>query len=722
MGGSEAVETALPSSIDETPSSLRGLSIRSEEFLRQLAANHNSVEEGRLEELTASFNIWMADVGALRTGQQSLDSRLHNVPHLRKMFQRLLLVLEHDIVTLDESLAKPFLQKESPEENLSASDSDDSSDRSSIFPLSSRGDDTVLPSTVQPDLWTPIQMTLTNLRQLALTFRLKGRAVYSQQPIDHFKNTACFKEECGSLYEYAYSKITREFPEATSTLQNRTVDSIAMRRARILHHGHHQISAAMLAKQPSRVDPSSGGIKNQLTRLFFGQDNADRASESAPLVKLSSEEFSQDPRLEPGDSSLTCPVCSQVFSVTDFLKYNPLLVHSKPEWQCWYCKGTDASVTRTFPTPNGLEDHLKGHHPEEVRSSLRHICVKHSMTRAQYVIKRCPFCGASPEEASQQYPNRNHYEFCMTLEKHIKNHLVSVARIGSFRGRGEPDAEIDNLMSRTHIKDLTDRREQIEFRSDEFRSDQFRSETNKRIELEHQRRGNISGQGFPVIRLAVFGANKALKKSFINHATGASMEMGRDKALFDADAHPQRQLLEDIVGRDYFGHVVFVYSRWDQMKAAAVAEFPQISSFSIRDDSNSPEARLHMYDRTEVSARAILALFTGYPPVIIELQRELVQYRGLLSRTTAGRSLSVRLSKKSRRSSIIKQMLVLIGLGLGMSFLPPLFLSAFVIAIWLEGWRRSGELPEKKFAALDTRIIPRQCTSHVPSNKNENIL
>ncbi|KAI1192322.1 hypothetical protein F5X97DRAFT_341081 [Nemania serpens] len=150
---------------NETLADLRELSIQCRAILRQLSADDEPTG-AEAEKWTASFNVWAADMGVFHEDQQSLTSGLKSSPDVCEMVRQLLVALKRD-------LEKMLLRMDSEEDCPSSSESDDSSDRSSTSSyeqLQVVADDEG-PLRSQSTLWTSIQTTITNLRQLALTVR-----------------------------------------------------------------------------------------------------------------------------------------------------------------------------------------------------------------------------------------------------------------------------------------------------------------------------------------------------------------------------------------------------------------------------------------------------------------------------------------------------------------------------------------------------------------------
>lgn len=89
----EDEKQSLPQLSEETLSDLRELSIRCRELLHGLSTHDGA----RVREQMASFNIWAANMGVFRKGQQSIASRLSSAPDISKLIQQLLETLKRDI-------------------------------------------------------------------------------------------------------------------------------------------------------------------------------------------------------------------------------------------------------------------------------------------------------------------------------------------------------------------------------------------------------------------------------------------------------------------------------------------------------------------------------------------------------------------------------------------------------------------------------------------------
>ncbi|KAK2032674.1 hypothetical protein LX32DRAFT_167054 [Colletotrichum zoysiae] len=335
-------DAAIFSTSDNTLSALRELSIRCKGLLHQLSAYDGLAGGAEARELKASFNIWAANMGAFREGQQSLASRLKSAPQISRLVQQLLLTLQHD-------LEKSLLQGNEQEDTSSANDSDDSmsSDRSSVSYrlLEKSDDDEALPlHSPRSAIWNSIQNTITSLRQLALTVRLAGTQ-HRQERIKRFANLDRNKQVFQLFERCARQKVDFLFPKASKTLRARMAESIATRRMRFRYLELHQKKTSTLTEpipelqqkealdaelplfesvpQPAATIPAPKGVKMDsgksvlsntvLTkldpkRLHPALNNAKR-SESVSSVRISSGKFPSKPKLDSGGASFTCLYC-----------------------------------------------------------------------------------------------------------------------------------------------------------------------------------------------------------------------------------------------------------------------------------------------------------------------------------------------------------------------------------------------------------------------------
>ncbi|KAK1965186.1 hypothetical protein LY78DRAFT_107567 [Colletotrichum sublineola] len=321
---------------------IRELSIQCRQLLHQFSTDDSPDEGAEARELMASFNIWVANMGVFHEGRQSVASRLRSAPQISELTQQLLVVLKHD-------LEKGVLRGDKPEEDQSASESDDSSDRSSApsYRLLEPSDDDEgyrLSASSSPNTWTSIRNTITSLRPLALTLRLAG-AQHRQEQIRHFKNLDRNKQVYQLFERCARRRVDWLFPKSSKTLRERMAESVATRRARFLYLEEHQENISTLnepapmpqqkegygekeklgalpvvqpgQQQQGTVRPSvqSSVIQSTKTvtkldpeKLYPARSNI-KPAESVSSVKIPINKFPLPPTLDPGGTSFTCPYC-----------------------------------------------------------------------------------------------------------------------------------------------------------------------------------------------------------------------------------------------------------------------------------------------------------------------------------------------------------------------------------------------------------------------------
>lgn len=118
--------------------------------------------------------------------------------------------------------------------------------------------------------------------------------------------------------------------------------------------------------------------------------------------------------------------------------------HTQPEWKCWHCKAGPASSS-TFSSSAELESHLEMCHPEQIDGPLRSTSIKYSKIHNQHPLEECPFCTGFPEEIETKYPTRDCEEAHEALEKHVRDHLISVAMILAPVESGESGDHIEDV-------------------------------------------------------------------------------------------------------------------------------------------------------------------------------------------------------------------------------------------------------------------------------------
>ncbi|KAI0881979.1 uncharacterized protein GGS22DRAFT_171263 [Annulohypoxylon maeteangense] len=356
-------EPIIDHTSDKTLSDLRELSIQCRALLHQLPATAGP----EAIDLMASFNIWAANMGVFREGRQSLTSRLKSAPEISELVQQLLVALKRD-------LEKVMLQLDSKEEISSASESDDSSDRSSI---SSYRQPQVFKdleaSPPRSTIWTSIQNTTTSLRQLALSVRQAGTQ-HRQERIQRFKNIDRNKQVYQLIERCAHQKVDHMFPKASKVLRERMAESIATRRMRFSYLEQHQKKTSTLNEpapelrqdeaigkeeesalpmielaqqrvadlglrvrpQPSVVLSTTVVTKLDPKGLNPAQNKLKR-TESVSSVKISTGKFPSIPKLDPGRASFTCPYCFLVCPAKEASGQSQWMSHLIHDFEPFFC-------------------------------------------------------------------------------------------------------------------------------------------------------------------------------------------------------------------------------------------------------------------------------------------------------------------------------------------------------------------------------------------------
>lgn len=126
--------------------------------------------------------------------------------------------------------------------------------------------------------------------------------------------------------------------------------------------------------------------------------------------------------------------------------------HTQPRWHCWHCADTPP-----FFSAAEFEIHLEGHHSREVADTLRPTLIKHSLVHERHALQDCPFCGGFPEEIEKDLPDRDGKQAQEALEKHVRDHLVSVALFLAPVGEDEDGLHSDDTQSDAQRGNQSDR-------------------------------------------------------------------------------------------------------------------------------------------------------------------------------------------------------------------------------------------------------------------------
>ncbi|KAF4463390.1 serine threonine kinase [Fusarium albosuccineum] len=410
---------------EETPPDLKEISVRCRALLHELSTSGNASNALAGTELMASFNIWAANMGVFRQGQQSLASRLRSAPDIRELVHQLLVALERD-------LEKRLIDTAEQEDTSPETKSDQSSDRSSIssYRLPCPTEDYEAASKTQLDAWTSTQNTIISLRQLALTIHRAG-ANHRQARIERFIGLDGNKEVCETVQRYAQQKVDHLFPNASETLRKRVAKSIAIRRGRFLYLRKHQKKLSALSEPAPAL-----------------QQNEAREDEEPQLPSLI-EKRQAGESVSPRARYLDADVDPSVLSNTIVTKLDPerikIIQNNRAE------SVTSVKISSDFPKKPKLDP--THHHEEEIPDMFHPTLVKHNVIYDQHPLQSCPFCGGFPEELEKQYPEPGCDKGLEALEKHVRDHLISVALILAPVEMNELEKECDETKSEAERDD-----------------------------------------------------------------------------------------------------------------------------------------------------------------------------------------------------------------------------------------------------------------------------
>lgn len=95
-----------------------------------------------------------------------------------------------------------------------------------------------------------------------------------------------------------------------------------------------------------------------------------------------------------------------------------------PRWHCT----APIHESKIFSEKEEFEEHMRTHH-EPLTDLLLSTLTKHSVSHETRVFQSCPFCGGLPEELETEFPDQQDTKAQEAFQRHIKDHLVSVALI-----------------------------------------------------------------------------------------------------------------------------------------------------------------------------------------------------------------------------------------------------------------------------------------------------
>ncbi|RSL81917.1 hypothetical protein CEP51_005513 [Fusarium floridanum] len=211
-------------------------------------------------------------------------------------------------------------------------------------------------------------------------------------------------------------------------------ESIATRRARFSYLEQHQKKTSTLNEPAPEMQQIGAPEDEQTTlpKIQLGQQQE---------AILSTPQGNLRPNAQP----------SVMLSVTDRTKLDPLqTVHNTKRAESVSSIKISMGKLPSMPKLDStvqLETHLESHHQKEVSGSLRPTLVKHSMVRNQHALQDCPFCGGYPEEIERHHPDRDGKQAHEALEKHVRDHLVSISMILAPAETEDPDGTLDDSQS-----------------------------------------------------------------------------------------------------------------------------------------------------------------------------------------------------------------------------------------------------------------------------------
>ncbi|CEJ93522.1 hypothetical protein VHEMI09103 [[Torrubiella] hemipterigena] len=339
--------------------------------------------------------MWATTSGVFRNGQQSLVTRLKSSLEMSVLHQQLLLSLE-------ACLSRVKLHENEEDEMSIDSESDRSSNRSEASYRLALDDQPEDEDKLAPSdgIWASVHDTITSLRQLGATLRRAG-VRHRQQRVARFAGLDRNREQYEMFERLAYQKAAHIFPNASTALQKRIAESIAIRRCRFLYLERHQMKArvstdmlatdssnnplsseAMLQKsttgndlqEPKNYIPSirkksapTLNLQTELSKTVATELDPQPYAESVASVQVTMGTFPPLPTINESTMSFTCQYCSLVCPATESINETAWKNHLIHDLEPFFC------IFESCKDPFG--------HGDSFSSLLTHIRTAHSQRR-----------------------------------------------------------------------------------------------------------------------------------------------------------------------------------------------------------------------------------------------------------------------------------------------------------------------------------------------------
>lgn len=348
------------------------------------------------------FRIWAANIGAHRTGQSSMDFRLHYASQVREQVLRVLNGMKQDFEDLDATISNHFAQLQS-QQTLEQS--------------------TVLEEA--EEVFRAIQASINRLFDISMIIR---------KPVHGDVLRGAIQESVG-LYDQIDRQYVRDkFRSAESSIQDRLAAAINQRRKELKYYERHRkkLGRGMDYDESDPSDTSSTAPSCLLQSDSLIPDDVEMSdmscTSSLPESLWTSDSHRRMPKrpaeLKDGRSG-ECPYCYRIITVkSDRSWVHHVFLDLKP----YTCLSTDCSI------PNRRYLHR--------RDWVTHIQEKHSKN-GEWLPKNCPLCTKDDFHG-------------VSVVRHIGRHLLDLALWALPRDEddSEPDQQDSPAITSINMSDL----------------------------------------------------------------------------------------------------------------------------------------------------------------------------------------------------------------------------------------------------------------------------
>ncbi|KAF4625405.1 hypothetical protein G7Y89_g12761 [Cudoniella acicularis] len=460
-----------------------------------------SYDSGWTEDQMARFNIWASNLGVFAQGHTSADHRLQGFDDVRSlMFQFLKALLENLICTTGTPTPHETVNDESRADNK-GSDGHPPSSSTPSFTFSSMSSSKEssggsIPTPVAKAR-VEVEDAISRLNRLSASIRKSGTqardlkaAPFIDQDYDGNDLTA-FYSRLSSLI------VDQKFPKANEEIRQRLARSLSRRRNQLAYRRRHQqkseqANASLDAttrsvphdlKTPTQIDVKRPLLSNMSAPVLDPKGLLNRAgstisgAHSTAMLcspsRVPNFNFLSAPKVNE-TGFFECPYCLILCPVEEargkswkhhvmkdlapylclsnecdkpdepFQTFSDWIAHIRNEhatlhWECLAPIHEPAS----FADQNLYMDHMRRFHSGSFADSQLPALAQMSARVESRIFSICPLCDHLPEGFVQERPDQHQQEDQNALQKHIAQHLQSMALI-SFSWLGDLKSEMSS--------------------------------------------------------------------------------------------------------------------------------------------------------------------------------------------------------------------------------------------------------------------------------------